>query len=124
LDKKSTEHILRESEQVNMLLKKLLEKNNTKNHDVLNCRISELEQTSLVAKKFIERLLDDKSVIVTDDFMEKIHHNIRTPLTPIKGYTDMLLSENFGKLNEKQKQQLKLVSENIAHLERNIEEFL
>lgn len=93
-------------------------------HEALNRRISELEQTLLVAKKFIEQLLDDKYFVVTDDLMEKIHHNIRTPMTPIKGYTDMLLSENFGKLNEKQKQQLKLISENIAHLECSIEEFL
>lgn len=124
---KSSEHILREAEQVNMLLKKILEKKeyeNTSNHDLMSHRISELEQTSLMAKKFIEQILDGNSTVITDDLLEKIHHNIRTPLTPIKGYTDMLLSENFGKLNEDQKQKLKLVSENIKQLENNIEEFL
>ena len=124
---KSSEHILRELEQINMLLKKILEKNeyeSTSNQDLLNHHISELEQTSLTAKKFIAHILDDNSTVITDNLLEKIHHYIRTPLTPIKGYTDMLLSENFGKLNEDQKQKLKLVSENIKQLENNIEEFL
>lgn len=112
-------------EQVNILLKKILEKrNNTANQDLMNNRISELEQTSLTVKKFIVQLLDGNSTVITDNLLQKIHHNIRTPLTPIKGYTDMLLSEKFGKLNEKQKQKLKLVSENIKQLESNIDEFL
>lgn len=110
-----------------MLLKKILEKTeyeNTSTKDLMNYRISELEQTYLMAKKFIEQILGDNSTVITDTLLEKIHHNIRTPLTPIKGYTDMLLSENFGKLNKDQKQKLKLVSENIMQLEHNIEKFL
>lgn len=110
-----------------MLLKKILEKKeyeNTNNQDLMNHRISELEQTSIMAKKFIEQILDSNHIVITDNLLEKIHHNIRTPLTPIKGYTDMLLSENFGRLNEAQKQKLKLVSENIIQLENSLDEYL
>lgn len=110
-----------------MLLKKTLEKSNNKNmieQDKMNHRISELEQTSMMAKKFIQQILGDNSTVITSEIITKIHHNLKTPLTPIMGYTDMLLSENFGKLNKQQKQKLELVSANIKQLENNIEELI
>jgi signal transduction histidine kinase len=38
-----------------------------------------------------------------DTFFSMTSHDLRTPLTIIKGYDDFLLSEKFGKLNSKQK---------------------
>ncbi len=38
-----------------------------------------------------------------DDFMAIASHELRTPMTVIKGYTDLLLSESFGRLNKRQK---------------------
>lgn len=106
-----------------MLLKKILEKTTATNLEPVNHRISELEQTSIVAKKFIEKILDDRSIVFTNDIVEKIHHNIKTPMTPIKGYVDLLLTENFGSLNENQKEKLKRVSSNIKQLENAIKEY-
>ena len=37
-----------------------------------------------------------------DNFLSMASHELRTPMTVIKGYTDFLLSENFGKLNKEQ----------------------
>lgn len=38
-----------------------------------------------------------------DSFLSVASHELRTPMTVIKGYSEFLLSEKFGKLNEKQK---------------------
>jgi len=39
---------------------------------------------------------------VKDEFLSIASHELRTPLTVIKGYTDFLLQEDFGKINKKQ----------------------
>ncbi len=45
-----------------------------------------------------------KADIEKDRFFSMTSHDLRTPLTIIKGYDDFLLSESFGKLNDKQKE--------------------
>jgi len=52
-----------------------------------------------------------------------IAHELKTPLTPIQGYADLLLSEKSGQLNEKQTRQIKLIKENASSLHRLISDF-
>ena len=59
-----------------------------------------------------------------DEFLTMITHELKTPLVPIKGYVDILLSEKFGSLNEKQKDRLRLVSSSSAFLLRLISDLL
>ena len=114
-----TDHIIRELQQINMLLKKILEKENAINASTVNHRIKELEQESITAKRVLKDI-GIESPVPSKEMLRQIHHNLRTPLTPIKGYTDMLLLEKFGNLNEEQKQRLLQISANIKQLEKNI----
>uniref|UniRef100_A9AAI6 histidine kinase n=1 Tax=Methanococcus maripaludis (strain C6 / ATCC BAA-1332) TaxID=444158 RepID=A9AAI6_METM6 len=47
-----------------------------------------------------------------------VSHELRTPLTSIRGYIDLLKDETAGKLNEKQKEFVSVISENSERLKR------
>ncbi len=54
-----------------------------------------------------------------------IAHELRTPLVPIKGYTEMLLKpEKMGQLNEKQKKALQAIYRNVKKQESLVEDVL
>jgi GAF domain-containing protein/anti-sigma regulatory factor (Ser/Thr protein kinase) len=46
-----------------------------------------------------------------DEMMQNISHELRTPLTFVKGYVELLLTEEAGSLTEEQKEFLKIVIE-------------
>lgn len=46
---------------------------------------------------------------IKDEFLAMITHELKTPIVPIKGYIDILLSEQFGPFNEIQKQKLEII---------------
>jgi hypothetical protein len=48
--------------------------------------------------------------------MSVISHELRTPVTPIQGYTDLLLSEKSGPLNDQQKEALHIIRSNSKRL--------
>ncbi len=50
-----------------------------------------------------------KANVVRDQFLAMITHELKTPLVPIKGYTDLLLSCKFGPLNELQRPRLETI---------------
>jgi signal transduction histidine kinase len=47
-------------------------------------------------------------------------HELKTPLTSIKGYTQMLIKEQFGTINEQQKKVLEVLKRNTDHLDHLI----
>jgi signal transduction histidine kinase len=50
--------------------------------------------------------------------MSMVSHELKTPLTPLKMYSEMFLKTNvLGKLDEKQKQVLELMRNNVSKLE-------
>ncbi|MCK5472383.1 HAMP domain-containing histidine kinase, partial [Candidatus Gracilibacteria bacterium] len=58
-----------------------------------------------------------------DSFFAVTSHDLRTPMTIIKGYNDFLISEKFGRLNAKQRDFLERIhsgSENILSLINSI----
>lgn len=65
----------------------------------------------------------DSDVVFSKNLVTQINHNLKTPLTPIKVYADMLLLEKFGTLNKIQKEKLSHISTNIAKLEQSVEKF-
>jgi signal transduction histidine kinase len=50
-----------------------------------------------------------KTDIAKDEFLAMITHELKTPLVPIQGYTDMLLSEHLGKLTDKQRERISII---------------
>lgn len=50
-----------------------------------------------------------KTDIAKDEFLAMITHELKTPLVPIQGYADILLSEHLGKLTDKQKERISII---------------
>jgi len=58
------------------------------------------------------------------EFMSITSHEMRSPMTPMKGQLQMLLSGTFGKLSTKQKEALDIVLRNATRLDGIIQDFL
>ena len=52
-----------------------------------------------------------KTDIAKDEFLAMITHELKTPLVPIQGYSDILLSEHLGKLTAKQKERISIIKD-------------
>jgi len=50
-----------------------------------------------------------KTDIAKDEFLAMITHELKTPLVPIQGYSDILLNEHLGKLTPEQKDRLSII---------------
>jgi signal transduction histidine kinase len=50
------------------------------------------------------------------EFLANMSHELRTPLTSIIGFSDLLLEETYGELNDKQRKNLNNVSSSGKHL--------
>jgi len=47
--------------------------------------------------------------LAKDEFLAMITHELKTPLVPIQGYSDILLNEHLGGLNQQQKDRLSII---------------
>lgn len=59
-----------------------------------------------------------------DEFMSMITHELKTPLVPIKAYSDMLLAQGKDTLNERQKKQIETIKSSANSLLRLISDLL
>ncbi len=59
-----------------------------------------------------------------NEFFSKVSHDLRTPLTPIKGFIDLLRLSIGDKLNEEQQGYLETVTKNINYLRHLIDDIL
>lgn len=59
-----------------------------------------------------------------DEFVTMIVHDLKNPLVPIQAYTEMLLSEAFGALNEKQIARIQSIKNNADLLQKMIRDLL
>src|SRR3989338_1285854 len=59
-----------------------------------------------------------------DEFLAMITHELKTPLVPIIGYTDLLLEQKYGELTEKQQSSLSSIRTNSKSLLRLISDLL
>ena len=53
-----------------------------------------------------------------NEFVSMIAHELKTPLVPIKGYLDLILSEKFGSLNENIRSRLDVIQSSTSMLIR------
>ncbi|MBP2029555.1 signal transduction histidine kinase [Methanohalophilus levihalophilus] len=58
----------------------------------------------------------EEASLAKDEFLANMSHEFKTPLNSIIGFSDVLLKEAFGDLNDKQKQYVVNVIENGRHL--------
>ena len=89
--------------------------------DVNTSGSKEIESMSKSIQKMVNEI--KKSSKQKEEYATMIAHELKTPLTPIQGYADLLLSEKSGELNEKQKKQIKLIKDNAITLNRLISDF-
>jgi signal transduction histidine kinase/putative methionine-R-sulfoxide reductase with GAF domain len=59
-----------------------------------------------------------------NEFVSMVSHELRTPLTSIKGYLDLLQTEQVGKLNDTQREFLNIVKTNTDRLVQLINDLL
>jgi len=88
--------------------------------------IGDLINTFNVMSQTIKKREDDAKKLdrTKDEFLAMITHELKTPLVPIQGYADILLTERFGTLNKKQKDRLLLIKESSSSLLQLISDLL
>lgn len=65
-----------------------------------------------------------KIEVAKDEFLAMITHELKTPLVPIRGYSDILLGEHLGPLNKSQKERLDVIRSSAATLLELISDLL
>ncbi|QLH11317.1 HAMP domain-containing sensor histidine kinase [Nitrosarchaeum sp. AC2] len=66
----------------------------------------------------------NKIDIMKNDFSAMITHELKTPLVPIIGYVDLLLSKHFGDLNQNQIERLLKIKNNCVRMQNMVTDIL
>lgn len=85
-------------------------------------------------KKSVKTSLDQKESLLLEhkkmdklknEFVSMISHELKSPMTPIKGHCDLLLSENYNdNLNDSQKKSILAIQRNALSLENLIQQLI
>ncbi|MDE1844194.1 MAG: HAMP domain-containing protein [Thaumarchaeota archaeon] len=88
--------------------------------------IGELAETFNAMSLTIQKKEEEtkKIEIAKDEFLAMVTHELKTPLVPIQGYSDILLGEHLGPLNATQKERLKIISSSATTLLQLISDLL
>lgn len=90
--------------------------------DLLTQSKNRLEETNIKLEDANDKLKSlDK---LKTEFLSLASHQLRSPLTAIKGYTSMLLEGDFGEVNVKQKEAIDRVFQSSKHLTTVVEDLL
>lgn len=65
-----------------------------------------------------------KTDIAKDEFLAMITHELKTPLVPIQGYADILLSGHLGNLTNKQRERIGIIKSSATSLLQLISDLL
>ncbi|MEX0862662.1 histidine kinase dimerization/phospho-acceptor domain-containing protein [Nitrosopumilus sp.] len=120
------DHIINELQQIILFQKKLEQIINSDEQDKsrqIPDLIDNLESTNILTEKLVSDILSDKTKF-DKEFLSILNHELRTPLVPIKTYSEMLMQNKFGKLNEQQKEKLDIIITNTNLLQQKIMDLL
>ena len=81
----------------------------------LAARTKELSDSNEELQKMYQQLV--KLDLAKEEFITMVNHELKTPLTPIKAYGEILLRETKGSLNDKQKKAVHAIVRNTERLE-------
>ncbi|HET6458126.1 MAG TPA: HAMP domain-containing sensor histidine kinase [Nitrosopumilaceae archaeon] len=65
-----------------------------------------------------------KADVIKEEFLAMVTHELKTPLVPIIGYVDILLSQKLGKINDAQKKRLEIIKTSTRFLLKMISDLL
>jgi signal transduction histidine kinase/DNA-binding response OmpR family regulator len=88
-------------------------------HNELEHRVQERTAELVTAKEEVERTSKFK-----DQFLSTMSHELRTPLNAVLGFSEMLMSERYGPLNERQQRYVNHIHTGGQHLHRLINDIL
>ncbi|MDE1770398.1 MAG: HAMP domain-containing histidine kinase [Thaumarchaeota archaeon] len=88
--------------------------------------IGELAETFNSMSSTIQKKEEEtkKIEVAKDEFLAMVTHELKTPLVPIQGYSDILLGEHLGPLNSTQKERLQIISSSASTLLQLISDLL
>lgn len=86
--------------------------------------IEELVEKKRRLEEAYARLAEAKLDKMKSKFIDIVAHELKTPLTAIKTYNELLLKEKLGKLNKLQKEKLEKMAKNIERLTNLIDDML
>jgi hypothetical protein len=118
-------HLIREFQQIALIQKKLdgvINSDISKDEQIAQI-IAHIESTNNFSTKTVENILSNK-IVLTENSLNIIHHELKTPLVPIRAYTDMLFQGKFGHLTQEQKDKIEIISTNAKRLQQKIEVLL
>jgi PAS domain S-box-containing protein len=90
--------------------------------DDLQKTVKELQQSQFVIEEQNVQL--KKLDKIKSSFLNITSHELRTPMSAIKGYIQMMLKGNLGTINDEQKHSLEIILRNSNRLDRLIEDIL
>ena len=88
--------------------------------------IGELAETFNAMSSTIQKKEEEAKKVETakDEFLAMVTHELKTPLVPIQGYSDILLGGHLGSLNDAQKERLHIISSSASTLLQLISDLL
>ena len=90
--------------------------------DDLQKTLKELQQSQFIIEEQNVQL--QKLDKIKSNFLNITSHELRTPMSAIKGYIQMMLKGNLGTINEEQKHSLEIILRNSNRLDRLIQDIL
>ena len=90
--------------------------------DDLQKTVKELQQSQFVIEEQNVQL--QKLDKIKSNFLNITSHELRTPMSAIKGYIQMILKGNLGIINDEQKHSLEIILRNSNRLDRLIQDIL
>ena len=90
--------------------------------DKIDHELREVKQEKMILEEITQYLEQNKTI--TDEVLNSLSHELRTPIVAVKAYTDMLLQNKFGELTPEQKQRLEIIRKNTDLLVKAVFDLL
>lgn len=87
--------------------------------NLLRARLQEKSEALERTNEELKRVEKSK-----DEFVTMIVHDLKNPLLPIKAYSEILLSQKMGPINDEQAKRLRSISTSVATLQKMIQDLL
>jgi len=94
------------------------------NIEMLLITLNDITYIKRAKQSHMQELALEDVNLMRNEFMASMSHELRTPLNNIIGYTEMILDQIYGKINDKQSQQLVYIHSSGLILLELINDFL